>query len=276
MRDYQTTLKEHLAKYKAIRLGVKEHGVYKKNGQPYPHILPDNLMKLNILETYRAEFWEYLENHPKLKLHQDFHHLNSSQAMCFNLFFPFCHDESGHWVMLQVLGLDREEIQTLEFEKVIRKDEGTNFDFFMELKSRKRILFELKLSENEFGAVKPSKQHYMKLSKIYEPSLTGRVSKECLDPSMFFQYYQILRNISYLDSNTSDHLFFVYPRMNRSLSKCEEFIRTHLSEGLESKVTILFLEDLVRNVYHLPSDQGPIFKAHYLLFKQKYIVDVGR
>ena len=89
MMSYQTALKKHLAEYKANRLGVREAGVYRKTGRAYQHLLPSNLRYLNLLESIRAEFREYLRHNPAIRLHPDFHHLNSSQALAFNLFFPF-------------------------------------------------------------------------------------------------------------------------------------------------------------------------------------------
>ena len=59
MTDYQRDIKKHMEQYKLERLGVKENGIWKKNGKDYPHILPEALWKLNILETYRKEFWTY-------------------------------------------------------------------------------------------------------------------------------------------------------------------------------------------------------------------------
>jgi len=46
----------------------------------------------NILATISPALEEYLAAHPEIKLHRDSHNLNSSQAMCFDLFFPFTSD----------------------------------------------------------------------------------------------------------------------------------------------------------------------------------------
>jgi hypothetical protein len=88
---YDELIKSNLASYKLKRLGVEQNGVWKKNNSRYKHILSECLKNLNILETFRREFWEYYESGQlgAIKLHPDFHHLNSSQAMAFNLFFPF-------------------------------------------------------------------------------------------------------------------------------------------------------------------------------------------
>ena len=89
---YSTKVKRHLADYKKERLQIVEDGVFKQNKKHYKHILPENLKELNIIEIYRKEFWDYSFMNEDIKLHVDFHHLNSSQAMCFNLFYPLIHE----------------------------------------------------------------------------------------------------------------------------------------------------------------------------------------
>ena len=88
---YRDRVLPHLTNYKKHSLRVVEDGIWAKSrsGQTYPHILPADQYRLNILETIRDAFFAYEESHP-IKFHTDFHHLNSSQALCFNLFFPLC------------------------------------------------------------------------------------------------------------------------------------------------------------------------------------------
>lgn len=89
MTDYAHAMRDHLAEYKARHLPDAPDGIYRGNGRAYPHVLPEELLTHNILPSLREEFWEYFEaNRRELALHTDFHHLNSSQAFAFNLFFP--------------------------------------------------------------------------------------------------------------------------------------------------------------------------------------------
>jgi hypothetical protein len=76
MKTYSEEIKKHLKEYKENRLGIYDCG--KWNGKEYNHILPRSLKKLNIIEAYRKEFWEYFTNSLTKKDHKDFHHLNSS------------------------------------------------------------------------------------------------------------------------------------------------------------------------------------------------------
>ena len=63
---------------------ITEDGPWSRNSVSYPHILPVAHQNLNFLERYRSEMVAYLASEPSVKQHQDFHHLNSSQAMCLN------------------------------------------------------------------------------------------------------------------------------------------------------------------------------------------------
>jgi hypothetical protein len=98
-KDYSTALKQHLSQYKVSRIQVTENGIWRRNKKPYSHILPFKHQELNLLETFRQPFWDYFAK-AGIKLQRDFHHLNSSQAICFNLFFPFMSDENAHLQLL--------------------------------------------------------------------------------------------------------------------------------------------------------------------------------
>src|SRR4051794_35516427 len=111
---YQELLKRHLADYKLNRLGVIQNGLWKGNGRRYAHILPVELQRLNIIEGYRAEFWKYW---PRTRsLHSDFHHLNSSQAMCFNLFFPML---SAPHIMQELFQVRSGAVDVAQFERIL-------------------------------------------------------------------------------------------------------------------------------------------------------------
>lgn len=216
-------VKQHMATYKREVLGVLASGMWR--GQEYPHILPSSLRARNILDPYREEFWAYFDRLPsarRIKLHEGFHHLNSSQALCFNLFGPFVLSKDFR-VLLKALNLGKHApVASAEFEHVPDrgasedKKEGTSFDFFMEFDGGDKCYFEIKYTEGEFGAAKADDRHRAKLKDIYRGSLNGKVKKEYLDDEiLFFKNYQILRNLSYLGQ--SSHVVFVIPEGNGSL-----------------------------------------------------------
>ncbi len=70
-------------------LHVKESGYWNYRGTLVEHkyILPPKLYMRNLLPGYLEEIGRYVKSDGvTIKLHQYFHHLNSSQAMCLNLF----------------------------------------------------------------------------------------------------------------------------------------------------------------------------------------------
>ena len=78
----------HLANYKLAALNIKGDGIFRYRGKNIPksHILPKSMYTFNILEEYRSQFFS--STYGNIKLHQFFHHLNSSQALCINLNLP--------------------------------------------------------------------------------------------------------------------------------------------------------------------------------------------
>jgi hypothetical protein len=107
--------------------------------------------------------------------HQDFHHLNSSQAMCFNLFFPlFNDDQRGIPRLTTALGFSDGAIENVAFEFVPDSIESTNFDFFIRFRSQRRVYFELKLSERSFGSAQNDRNHNLKFEGIYEKKVADR------------------------------------------------------------------------------------------------------
>lgn len=270
MNDYVAELRAHLAKYKRSRLGVSEDGVWEHTGASYPHILPQSLQKLNILETYRAEFWESLPAwNPAVKLHRDFHHLNSSQAMAFNLLFPLTSTRAQR-ILLDALGLVG-DIEQAKFEEVVDPHEGTNFDFVLTLKSRARVFFELKLSESTFGSTADDSSHQEKFRTIYQPRLVGKVTDECLKPDLFFRNYQVLRSICHLNAGSPDQLYFIVPQKNSRLANIKSFLASHLEASIKEQVRLMYLEELSGEIVDLCVDDG-MLRAHFLLFREKYVV----
>jgi hypothetical protein len=154
---------------------VEENGIWVRNQRAYPHILPAHLKRLNIHEPIRAEFWRHHRDNP-VKLHRDFHHLTSSQALAFNLFFPFFGLETGNPnLLLTALEIEPGEVTRWSFEHVPDPEEGTSFDFFVELTSGHRVVVEVKLSESGFGRCVADDAHREKLRQVYRPRLKTKV-----------------------------------------------------------------------------------------------------
>jgi len=248
---YQRHLKDHLGRYKRDVLGVLENGTWSYRGREraYAHILPKSQYRLNIVENVRDEFWRYWERQratepTPAKLHRDFAHLNSSQALAFNVFFPFLGmPGASPQPLLRALGAEPEEVIRWRFEHVLDHAEETNFDVFIGLQSGRNVLVEVKLGESGFGRCSDDPKYHDKLGRIYRPALTGKVVESTFEPETFFTHYQILRNLSYVGPGT--RLVFLVPRANDALKAGLNFIADAVLEPYRSAVSCVYLEDLL-------------------------------
>ena len=117
-------LTEHLARYKNDALQIPEKGLWKGEVER-SHILPQALREHNVVPSIRASFWRYAdEKGLRHQLHRDFHHLTSSQAFAFNLFFPVVTHQYATNVVLSLVGLAAQSVEW-EFEAVVDPREGT-------------------------------------------------------------------------------------------------------------------------------------------------------
>jgi hypothetical protein len=246
MKDYQQALLLHLARYAHHRLGISEQGTYRD--KTYPHILPSRLCFLNFLEFARSELQAYLLANPTIRLHQYFHHLNSSQAFVFNLFFPYF-DKGGSpaRALSATLGID-EDVEDWSFEYVQDRVEGTNVDVMWRVAGGGSVFCEAKLSENGFGAAKNDARHREKFETIYLPRLRSVVSQNYLGEETFFKNYQLLRNISLLVEDERHILVILLPRENEPLDTPLKNVLKATASNIQSRIKISYVEDCLRNL----------------------------
>ena len=240
--------KRHMSEYRQERLGIAESGIWRKNGKAYPHILPEEKKQANIVKPIRDEFWRDFAEYAKqgVKLHEGFHHLNSSQAMCFSLFYPYVLGGGKEAEVLQgALGLPVAPVRA-GFEKVLRSDEGTNFDFCMEYSEGAKMFFELKYTEAEFAGADMDARHLQKYEAIYRPQLERLlVPERRSDAAFFFKHYQIFRNVLYLLEHEASRVFFVFPEGNAKLAYISEVLKDAVMPEFQERVSVLHLETIV-------------------------------
>src|SRR6266700_1431594 len=111
--DYKKRIYSHLNDYRLNVLGIAESGTW--HGRQYGHILPTKDLALNILAPYRQDFWKYAKA-KGFALHDCFPHLNSSQAMCFNLFYPFLREGLMKQLLTEVLNVPDDDVDDAKFE----------------------------------------------------------------------------------------------------------------------------------------------------------------
>jgi len=279
--SYEERLRAHLAKYKFRVLRVLESGAVKgaRTGvvAKRPYILPAEAIQLNILAPFRERFWAEFAGAGgtearKLELQRDFAHLTSSQALCFNLFYPLVADRSWAETFVQgVLGLKKATPKRLAFEYVEDPEEATHFDFFAELEGGGKIYFATKLTELGFGSTALDERDREKLSRVYLPRLSALVDAKWLEPDAFFRRYQLLRNLCSLDK-PDNLLYLVLPAANESLRKALQVLPEITGGALKDRVRPLYLEEVVEKVKPLLRGKDEALKRHYREFEEKYLI----
>jgi hypothetical protein len=268
MAPYSRRLNEHLARYRVDALGISEDGVWR--GRRYPHILPVESPQLNLLQTVREDCWRHVGANA-VQLHQYFHHLNSSQAFAFNLFFPFAGPQRADCgVLLDALGLTREPIDACQFEVILDETEGTNFDCCLTGCVGRRIGVEVKLSEQSFGSARNDQRHRQKRSAIYASRLHGKVHPDALTDQVFFPNYQILRNVSYADPTRGHQTVFLLPWENKRLrGRLAAFLDRFLLPRIQPFVGVAYADHVVDSL-RLASDLPIAIRSHYDAVAEKY------
>ena len=209
---------EHLSKYKKDKFPNIPDGKWREYEKGYGYILPKNNLELNLLKYYRDKYLKSdLRN---IKFHIYFNHLNSSQAMCINFFYPLYHEKRLN-LIVDYIGLTDENIDynSVRFEKEsdidgISNRRATNFDFYFETLSGKKFYFEIKYTEREFGKVKSDVEHIEKFNSIYKSKLKV-INPAFRSQDIFFKHYQIIRNLIHINQNS--YVVFLYPRNNTKI-----------------------------------------------------------
>ncbi len=206
---------EHLAKYKVDELGIEENGLFSFRGKniDMAHILPFRYHQLNILEEYRSRFFDSKYGPPHIKLHKYFHHLNSSQALCINFFYPLI-AEDALGLVAKFLCITSATDLTSCFEKESEVEivsRRTSFDFHIRYSDTQDIFFEVKYTESGFAKERNDEEHKRKSKDTYRPLVEGSpyLAETCRDEQVFLNHYQVLRNFVHV-SQTRQFLTMVY------------------------------------------------------------------
>jgi hypothetical protein len=189
--------------------------------------------------------------------------------MCFNLFFPFVAEEGKHIQILgEVFPVDG-VVREARFEVILNEQEATNFDFCVTADSR--ILFEVKLTEETFGGATPDESHLSKFERVYSPALAGKFTPAFCSSDVFLQHYQIMRNVWNLEASTADKLVCLVPKANFRLAGDLGFLDSCLSDTYRPRVSVAFLEDVVKAVEGNIPESATRMREHFREFRQKYL-----
>lgn len=269
--SYQATLCAHLGRYRANVLGIAERGTFRHDGieREYDHILPLAQRHANLIGIARDQVIRYLADHPGIKLHKFFHHLNSSQAFAFNLLFPYFEGSDADAEILLKALRQVGPLRAWEPEAVPDPEEQTNVDVLWRT-DRGRTLCEVKLSETSFGKAVGDERHMRKLTDTYGPTLRGKVADDLLEPKRFFENYQLLRNLWHVVECDADQLLLLLPRANViAWREAQNFLR-NLGPGMRTRVSALAIEDVIE-VLKRETPEGSDLRAHANELGRKYV-----
>ncbi len=281
--QFSREIREWMGRYREEILRRPDMGSWRN--LPYPHILSadDCRNGLNLLESIRPNFAQY-QAKKKLKLHRDFAHLNSSQALAFNLFFPFLPPlESGlTWAssarITGLLGLS--DLIESEFERIDNPEEGTNLDWWARCHNGGQIFCEVKFTESSFGtATSRSTDYRDRLERLYRPRLAGVIKNGLIDDLAWFkQHYQILRNLAHLSLGPApeeNRVLFVLPERSPTYGHLVEFINAHLEPPFRKRkrVIVCGLETLTESLEASSASQEE--RGHWHAFRTKYCPDLA-
>lgn len=268
-KNFGDSVKAHLSNYKEDVLKIKGKGTYR--GREYAHILPNRDFRQNIIQPYLDSFFS--SKYAKVKFHKGFSHLNSSQALCINFFFPLIHEEA-HLALIRALGVKvTPPINEPEFEKSSNIENTdsrrTSFDFYFQSSRNEQVFVEVKYTENGFGAAKNDFEHREKFKKTYLPLLerSSFLIDECREREFFLKHYQILRNLVHIGGQSEVVLLF--PKRNETVAKHAEAAQKFLNQNGQNKLHIVFLEDAVK--FLQKEFQGKELGEYYKKFDRKYL-----
>jgi hypothetical protein len=271
--DFRKWAYEHLSQYKVDTLGIEGDGIFHYRGREVPkaHILPIAERDKNILEQYSERY--FASEHADIKLHQYFHHLNSSQALCINLFYPLIAENSLDHFMSY---LDLPEGLSLSpvFEKESDVEDAarrTSFDFYVKQESVGNVYVEVKYTEDGFAKAKDDEEHRKKFTETYLPLVKQKsafLMPECQECDVFLKHYQVLRNLVHVSEN--DYVVLLFPSGNKKVLDQAVFARDHLltDEG-RSRLKIVLLEEFV--AFLEANSVGSKLYGYYQGFRKKYL-----
>lgn len=247
----------------------------------------------NLLQPYRAKLVEYLKSHPDIDVHTSAHHLDSSQMMCMNFFYPLISkgllylllqniDNSIDWGTPILERTQPEYISELEKgqEEKVKNDPdwnnrlrgASNIDFYIETDKGYKIYFEIKYTETNFDTKKSTEKKYqLKYEKIYKPLLDSSILPDKHDRDYFLEHYQLMRNLIHLQSE-QHYVVFLVPQQNEKVWKAANDIKNETMMQDNKHCCILNWEhvlDIITDYSQIAND--PQLKDYYAEFKKKYL-----
>ena len=302
MKAYEQIVKERMIpKYPKELLGGKFRDKAPQGESGYPHIFKS--LKDNFIDGKYPDMKRLKGTLPDGKIHYNCAtHMNSSQTMCIAYFKKFFENEAYEPLLAEILMMAGIDVAGAEFVDAIFEyepysAEGTNFDFYLSLSDGRRISWEIKFTEKDFGGTTKKKgeeeRYITKWKTVYMQMLqkcvycdypdvhctdyrclaSGKLTDDCCSHDKcyiheFYQYYQIRRNIAYAQKE-GDYVLFLTPRENNSLDESRAYIETYASKCNTDHIRNVYWEDLLKITLQVVSCDSNLLD-YYTKFKCKY------
>ncbi|WP_313019270.1 PGN_0703 family putative restriction endonuclease [Acetoanaerobium noterae] len=263
--DFKKRVVYQLGKYKMEKFPEIPDGCY--NSISLNYVLPKSNLKDNLMPGV-------FKNDDAIKYHRYANHLNSSQMMCINFFYPIRNDKILVKLLNRYLDLkldDSTRIIKSEFEYTPDGQTRTNFDFYLELSNGMKFYMEIKYTENGFGSVSFDSnypdRYEREWSKFYSYQVKNSMHLKDISSEDFYKNYQINRNLAYI-KNDLDYVIFIYPFDNTAL---------YDSNYQGKKLHQVEIKNFFQIDWHELCDmtqsitKGTKFYNHYLEFDEKYL-----
>jgi restriction endonuclease-like protein len=270
--NFQDTLKRHLIAYKLDKLNISDPGffLYRGKNVQRDHILPIEHKFRNLFEEAEPHARQLLRDRRNpLRLHRYFHHLNSSQAFAFNLFFPyFTGGPDASSALLRALGQNA-TLVGFKPEDVPDPEEGSNIDMVWNTDDGIQTFCEVKLSESDFGKAADDPRHRTKLKNTYGV-LAEHLEPGRFDGPAFFDAYQFNRNVWHMIRAKNNRLIFLLPRANAGLWGLVHELGSGVVPHTRERISVMAIEDVIGEL--CGDSQCPKHLREYAnKLKQKYL-----
>ena len=271
-REFRSKVLDHMKKYKEKFLRVKE--TVSINGRFYSHILPEKYYEMNFSRDVKDKLVgsKYLSS---IHWHRYSHHLNSSQVMAVNFFYPLLKYRELD-TLLMLMGIEDEivyEPSHISFSKIseIEETQGrkTCFDFHFKLKSGKEVYVMSKYTDGCYGKAL-DEEFSKKYEETYKSLLekSGIIKEEFKSEKFFLENYNFMRSLVHLSEDS--YLLVIYPRENWQIRekalKVEEEI---LNEGFKEHYIPVVWEDLLDHLIDKMRNYD-VARFYESWFKDKY------
>ncbi len=266
--NFQDKVREQLSEYKKSKFPNIQNGLYQ--GKPYSHIFPKDEQSRNLIEYYHDDILKN-PHFRKEDLHLYFHHLNSTEALSFNFFFPLLIDKK---LELLTSRFNLEE-GIVNYETAVFEKQGIDsehfpdsiFDFYFETVSGMKVCFKTKYSETGFGSAEDDVMHSELFEYIYKNHLSV-ITEKYRKKSEFLQKFQLCRNLLHMDQKTI--LVFIYAKENHKIrEEAEKAVHDILVPELRSSVKLFTWEELTDFILNNAASPKK-FQNQYKEFFKKY------